>query len=60
MHAKIVLVTGDVSFDEVGLQRQLRIDDAYPCSATRLPQHDAFKYNAIGVSRPLWWAHIRD
>ena len=57
-HAKNVLVTGDVTTDEVGLQRQLGIDGDYKCRFNRHSAHDVFKYNAIGLSRTLWRATV--
>jgi len=58
-HAKNALVTGGVTSDEVGLQRQLGVDVACQCRINRYPSHGVFKYNIIGVSRPLRWARLR-
>lgn len=59
VYAKNVLVAGDVTFDEVGLQRQLRVDVACQCRINRYSSHGVFKCNVIGVSRPLRWARFR-
>ena len=58
-HAKNALVTGDVTSDEVGLQRQLRVDVACQCRINRHPSHGVFKYRGVGFSRPLRWARLR-
>ena len=58
-HAKNILVTGDVTTDEVGFQRQLGIDVACQCRISRYTSHGVLKYNIIGASRPLRWARLR-